>query len=71
MQLFEYVNWAGLVCWISSGCCLAFFQIRKIFKQGVIKSLSAEISVSEKKVLIVAGTLFGVGILFFIFGAFL
>jgi hypothetical protein len=50
---------------------LAFFQIRKTVKHGVIKSLSAEISVSENKVLITAGGLFGTGILLFSLGALL
>ena len=69
LQIFEYANWVGLLCWLASGCCLAFFQLWKTFKHGIIKSLSAEVSTPEKKVLITAGGLFLAGIFFFILGA--
>ncbi|NDY43591.1 hypothetical protein G3N55_12175 [Dissulfurirhabdus thermomarina] len=68
MQLFEYANWIGLIFWIISGCSLALFQIRKIIKEGLIRSLASEVSNHEKNILKVSGFFFGAGILSFILG---
>ncbi len=69
MNLFNLMNWIGLVFLVASMVLLALIQLKRSHWWGPSLSIFEDLSEGEKKLIKIAGVLFVLSVVFFITGA--